>query len=157
MKGNPAVIQALQSAVSMETSLQLQYHLDKRDLRYQSLKKMASKFSSFGEDGEFYAKEITDRIFFLGGDPQYASAMAQTRASVTEILQKALDAEIAIVTAYNDFAILAMNAKDDNSRNLIEHWVKWHEDNHIDWLERQLAQIEDLGEVEYVKIQLGLQ
>jgi bacterioferritin len=156
MKGSPEVIATLQKAASMELAIEVQYHLDKRDLRYQSLKKLASKFATFGEDSECYLKEITDRIFFLGADPEYLPAGATTRTSVTEILQRSLDAETAIVTAYNEWAILAAEFKDDNTRNKFEHWIKWHEDEHIDWLERQLAQISEISELEYVKLQLEL-
>jgi len=156
MNGDPKVIGVLQQAASMEARLNVQYHLDKRDLRYRGLKKLADKYCGFGEDAESYLKEITDRIFFLGADPAYGAANAATRATLTDILQKALDAETAIVDAYNGYAVLALEAKDDNTRNKSEHWIKWHEDDHIDWLERQLAQIALMGETEYVKVQLGL-
>lgn len=156
MKGNPEVIATLQKAASMELALAVQYHLDKRDLRYQSLKKLSSKFSVFGEDSECYLKEITDRIYMLGADAEYDPAGATTRASVTELLQKALDAETAVTVAYNEWAILAAEAQDDNTRNKFEHWIKWHEDEHIDWLERQLAQISEITEIEYLKLQLEM-
>lgn len=156
MKGNSDVIGTLQEAASMELALAVQYMLDKRDLKYQSLKCLSSKFACFGKDSESYLKEITDRIFFLGSDPEYAPAGAQTRESVADILGKALEAETALVAAYNEWAILAAEAKDDNTRNKFEHWIKWHEDEHIDWLERQLAQISEIGLSAYIALQLAL-
>lgn len=156
MKGDPKVLEALERAAAHELAAAVQYRLNERDLRYQGLKTLARKFCKFGGNSEDYLEEITDRILLLGGDPAYAAARATTASSLTETLQKALDAETAMVSDYNLSVALAVAAGDDNTRNKFEHWIKWHEDGQIDWLERQLAQIRSLGESEYIKIQLGL-
>lgn len=153
MKGSPVVIDLLMQAATMEAALVTQYHLDKVDAKFQRLKCVAKKLSEFGEDCESYLKEIDQHIFFLGGSPAYSGGSASTSATITELYTRALACEVALVTAFNEFAIVCMNAKDDNTRNKFEHWIKWHEDNHIDWLEGQLASIEALGgEQQYLQI-----
>ena len=152
MKGNPLVIDALQKAASLEAALATQYHLDKRDARYMRLKSISKKLNGFGEDCEDYLKQVVDRILFLGGKPEYSAGSALTSATITEIFQDALASETVIVAAFNEMAITAMNAKDDNTRNKFEHWIKAHENDHIDWLEGQLASIATLGEQNYLTI-----
>jgi bacterioferritin len=155
MKGDPKVIETLMAAASMEAALVMQYILDRRDLRFQGLDHLASKIGGFSKDSRGYLDEITERVLYLGGDPEYGAAESTIAATITEMFQRALDAETALVAFYNDAAIEAMNAKDDNTRNKFEHWIKYHEDSQIDWLSRQLAQISSMSEAEYVKVQLS--
>jgi bacterioferritin (cytochrome b1) len=158
MKGNPAVIGSLLTAAEMEAKLATQYHLDKRDLRFQSLKKLAKTISGFGEDCECLLKEITDQAFQRGASPvKYSAGDAVEKPSVTAILQDALTAENAIDTAFNNFYLVAAEKKDADTRNLFEHWIKLHEHEHIEWLEEQLSQIEKFTEPEYLKIQLAME
>jgi bacterioferritin (cytochrome b1) len=158
MKGNPAVIGSLLTAAEMEAKLATQYHLDKRDLRFQSLKKLAKTISGFGEDCECLLKEITDQAFQRGASPvKYSAGDAVEKPSVTAIFQDALTAETAIDEAFNAFYLIAQDAKDADTRNLFEHWIKLHEHEHIEWLEEQLSQIEKFTEPEYLKIQLAME
>jgi bacterioferritin (cytochrome b1) len=158
MKGNPAVIVSLTSAAEMEAKLATQYHLDKRDLRFQGLKKLGKKFAGFGEDCECLLKEITDQLFQRTNEPIiYSAGGAVEKETVTVMLKDALMAENAIDAAFNEYYMIAQDARDADSRNLLEHFIKLHEHDHIAWLEQQIAQIEQFGEQEYLSIQLGLE
>jgi bacterioferritin len=154
MKGNPLVIEALKKAASMEAALATQYRLDARDAKYMRLKSIAKKLCGFGEDSECYLKQIVDRILYLGAKPEYSAGSAMMSPTITEIFQASLGDEATIVAFYNDLAILARSPsiKDDNSGNIAEHMVKWHENRNIDWLEGQLASIATLGEQNYLTI-----
>jgi|SRR5579859_5277201 len=157
MKGNPAVIASLLAAAEMEAKLATQYLIDRRDLRFQGLKKLGKRLAAFGEDCQSTLREMLDKVFLLGGSPSYSAGVAVESPSVTAIMQAAHAAETAIVDAFNDFYLEAQDAKDADTRNQYEHWIKMHEHDHISWLEQQLAQIEEFGEAEYLKIQLGLE
>lgn len=155
MNGAPEVLEGLMAAAAMEAALATQYHLDKRDLKFQCLKRQAKKLSRFAEDCEDFLKQIVDTIFMLGGRPQYLAGSANERTDIRSVFQLALDAEMAIVTAFNDAYLIAQNAKDADTRNLYEHWIKAHEHRHIIWLEEQLAQIDKFGEDQYLLLQLA--
>ena len=158
MKGDPKVIADLQKFLAMEIQLSAQYALDARTLRDLGLKSLGKRICNFGDDCEDYVKKLSKRLLFFGVKPEYSLTLTvQTNDNLTGMFQAALDAEAEIVAAYNDAAIVAMNAKDDNTRNLFEHLIKFHEMNHsgktggahIDWLQRKLAQIAEYGEKEF--------
>ena len=153
MKGNPEVVKSLVDALSLEARHATVYHLDKRDLKYQGLDKLAHKLAGFGEDCERFAKEITDKIFFLEGSPVVDAGRISEAPSITVIFQRALDGERAIVLAFNDYYLQAQEARDADTRNQYEHWIKVHTHEHIAWLEEQLADIKTFGELEYQSIQ----
>ena len=163
MKGNPKVIAAIQNQIPLELALSAQYHLDASTLKNLGLCKLPRKIAALGEDCEEYVKKLSDRLLFSIPTGIAVSMAAQTADGLTAMFQAALDAEAEIVTAYNSAAVTALEAKDDNTRNLFEHLIKFHEQsnagkrggNHIDWLQRKLAQIGEYGEVpfklQYVK------
>jgi bacterioferritin (cytochrome b1) len=150
MRGNPVVVTSLISAAGMEAALAAQYHADVRDLKFQGLKSLKHKLSGFGEQCEQYLKEISDKVLELGGKLEYAAGSVAEVASITDLLQRALDSEMAIVKTFNDYYLQAQEAKDADTRNLYEHWIKWHTHKHIGWLERQLAQIKQFSESAYL-------
>lgn len=149
MKGNKKVIDSLVASAPMEAQLAAQYHLDAQSVHHDGLKDIAHKLAKFGEDAEDYLKEIVCAILCFDGKPAYSAGSVETRESITAVFQKALDAEMAISTAYNDYAVTAMEARDDDTRNKFEHLIKWH-DQHACWLEKQLRQIAYLSEKDYV-------
>lgn len=154
MKGDPKVINTLIAAASLEAGLALQYHLDKRDLKFQGLNRLAKKLSGFGEDCECFTKEITDKVFLLGGSLKIEAGSVTEATSVTEVLQRSLDYEARIISAFNDSYVIAQNAKDADTRNEYEHWIKAHTHGHIAWLEKELSVIGQFGEAVYLQMEL---
>lgn len=150
MKGNPQVISDLNAALAMEATLNEQYRIDERGLKFIGIKCLSNKIYQFGNDISDYRRDMLDRVYFLGGIPDYDIVSPEDRGSVTQIFQNELDMENAVVTAMQAWLINAMNARDDNTRNLYEHWIKWHENDHILWLEKQLKLIDAIGEAEYI-------
>ena len=158
MKGDPKVIAALQAAIPMELALSAQYKLDARNLKHLGLKKLGCKLAYFAKDCDRFVGKLADRLLYFDVAPQYSVTLnANTADGLTAMFQAACDAEAELVTAYNESALAAMNAKDDNTRNLFEHLIKFHEQNHtgekggahIEWLEEKLAQIALYGEKEF--------
>jgi bacterioferritin len=149
MQGNPAVIQAIQGALAMEASLQLQYHLDWRLLKNMGMKGSAKKASAMGEDGEDFLKQLTDRLLYFDASAAYASAETIDAPSVQALFQRELKMESDLIEPYEGIVIIAAQAKDDTTRNLFEHLLKWHE-GHVDYISRELALIDKLGEATYI-------
>jgi bacterioferritin len=149
MKGNEAVIASLKEAAAIEAALATQYRLDKRQLKRWGLSGIAKKIGGFYDDAEDWLNWFVDRLLLFNQKGDYAGGRAVNRSTVADTLQKALDAEEALQKRFNEMAIEAMKASDDNTRNHLEHAIKAHED-HIEWLERQLALIATLGLKEYI-------
>lgn len=149
MTGSPEVLKCLVASLAQEFHLNLQCRLDSKTLKNSGVKKLAKKLYCFADEAHTFYCKLINRIEFLGGDPTCTIGQIVRRTGVTEILSASLSAEMAIVTPMEDYAILAFNAKDDGTRNLFEHLIKWHQCQ-IKWIETQLRLIEALGEDEYI-------
>jgi bacterioferritin len=73
---------------------------------------------------------------------------------VLEQLQSDLGAEQGAVKSYNDAVKLAVEVADNGSRAMLESILKDEED-HLDWLETQLDQIEQIGIQNYLAQQVS--
>lgn len=149
MTGSPAVIASLRAAQDLEATLSLQYGLDASCLEDMGLKKLAKRADRYSDEAEDYLDKITDRILFLEGDPSFNSANIKAQLSITDLLRNELDMEMLIVDPYEGSIQIAVAARDDTTRNLFEHLLKWHQ-KHIDWIEEQLTLIDALGEVVFI-------
>lgn len=151
MKGDPQVIANLQTAATMEATLNEQYRLDARTFKFLRVKTLKCKAESFGDDCSDRRREILDRIYFLGGTPAYTiGAPKEGGVGVQAILQNQLNLENALLPFFQKACAQAWQALDDNTRNLYEHWIKWHENDHIVWLEGQIRILNAIGEIEYI-------
>lgn len=101
-----------------------------------------------------HAESLISRIIFLEGIPEVSKLnKVQIGATVPDQLKSDLEAELMAVRAYNDAIILANEVKDAVTRELLESIVK-DEDAHVDWLEEQLDQIQQMGLQVYLSTQV---
>lgn len=149
MIGNPQVLAALQQAAAREAHLNLQYRQDWRSVKFMGARKVAKQLDAFGHDAHRFLKKLTDRILFLEGKPGYSIPAVTEQANFTDLLKNELALEIAIVQPYEDAVALATEARDDTTRNLFEHLLKWHEE-HVGWLEQQINLVAQMGVNEYI-------
>jgi bacterioferritin len=149
MKGSPEVITLLNEAIGLEATLNEQYRLNARSLKYLGLKKSKCKFESFGDDTSNWRRDLSDMVYFYDGTPQYQVASPQERSSVEDIFRSIHDAEVSVCDTYEQNIQTAMRAFDDETRNLFEHLIKWHH-AHIAWLERQMRLIGTIGVSDYI-------
>jgi len=92
-----------------------------------------------------HAEMLIARIIFLEGRP-IVSALNPIHIGqdVLEQLKNDLAAEQGAVKIYNDAVKLAVEVGDNGSRAMLENILKDEED-HLDWLETQLDQIQQMG------------
>jgi bacterioferritin len=101
-----------------------------------------------------HAEKLIGRILFLDGKPVVSGLSPITiGADVEAQLRNDLGAELGAVTAYNEGIRLAVEVGDNGSRDLLEE-ILADEEDHIDWLEAQLAQIEQMGIQNYLVEQI---
>ncbi|MFH1834284.1 MAG: bacterioferritin [bacterium] len=101
-----------------------------------------------------HAERLIERILFLEGRPT-VSVLNQINIgkAVPDMHKNDLDAEYAAVKAYNESIAIARELKDDGSRKVLEAILQDEED-HVDWLEAQLDQIEQTGRENYLAEQM---
>jgi bacterioferritin len=100
-----------------------------------------------------HAEKLIERIIFLEGTPTVSKLNAiGIGADIPKQLQSDREAELRAVRAYNDAVRLADEVRDAATRTILEGILK-EEDEHVDWLEEQLDQVEQMGLPMYLSAQ----
>ena len=154
MKGSPKVIEELNKALREELTAINQYFLHAEMCENWGYERLAEyiKKQSIGEMK--HAEALIERILFLDGTPGMKPLELTVGKNVQEMIQSDLDLEVSAVKAYNAAIQIAVEQKDNGSRDLLVVLLKDEED-HVDWLEAQLHQIKELGYERYLTMQMG--
>jgi bacterioferritin len=155
MQGNDEVIELLNDVLSAELTAINQYFAHAmicKNWRYQRLAEHSRK-ESLEEMG--HAQEIIERILYLDGLPNMSKYQ---KINVGHTIPKQHEFDLALekdaVTRLNEGIQLCRTKKDNGTRVLLEKILR-EEEEHIDWLEAQLQQIQDLGLDNYLAQQVG--
>jgi bacterioferritin len=101
-----------------------------------------------------HAEAIIERILFLDGSPSLTEPMQLTIGkNVKEQLESDLNLELDAVGMYNQAIKVATEEADNASRELFERLLK-DEEAHVDWLEAQVYQIQEIGYERYLSQQV---
>ena len=154
MQGNPKVIAKLQEALKEELTAINQYFVHAEmfeDWGYDRLSRQIKKQSI---DEMKHAEELIERILFLDGSPNLTELMhLNIGQNVKAQLENDLKLEINAVGMYNDAVKLARDEGDNASRELFERLLR-DEEQHADWLETQVHQINEVGYERYLSRQI---
>jgi bacterioferritin len=101
-----------------------------------------------------HAEELLERIIFLEGVPKMEPLPLSIGADVRAQLNNDLDLELKAVVMYNEAIRVSREAGDNSSRELFERLLK-DEEEHVDFLEAQVGQIEQMGYERYLAQQIG--
>jgi len=154
MKGNEKVIAALQEALREELLAINQYFLHAEMCENWHYNKLGSFIKKQSIDEMKHAEEIIERILFLDATPNLTKPMKLSIGkNVRAQLEADLALEISAVKLYNDAVETSREAGDNASRELFERLLK-DEEQHVDWLEAQLHQIEEIGYERYLSQQI---
>ena len=155
MKGNEKILDVLNDLLSDELTAINQYIVHSEmcaDWRYDKLHK-AIEGRAIEEMG--HAEKLIGRILFLEGTPIVSNLKKlHIGAFVDEQHRNDRMSEIEAVAAYNAAIKLAVEVGDNGTRELLEATLT-DEEEHLDWLEAQLNQIEQMGLQNYLVEQLG--
>ena len=155
MKGNERVIAVLNELLADELTAINQYMVHSEmcaNWRYDKLHK-AAEARAITEMK--HAEKLIGRILFLEGLPIVSKLNdIHIGADVPKQLKNDWEAEKTAITAYNAAVRQAVELGDNGSRALLESILQ-DEENHIDWLEAQLDQIEQMGYQNYLTEQLS--
>jgi bacterioferritin len=154
MKGNPKVIAELNKALQEELTAINQYFLHAEMCENWGYHKL-SEFIKRQSIGEMkHAEALIERILFLDGSPSMQPLELTVGGTVKGMIESDLALEIGAVKQYNDAVALAMKEGDNGSRDLLVQLLK-DEESHVDFLEAQMHQINELGYERYLTMQMG--
>ena len=154
MKGDAKVIELLNKALYNELTAINQYFLHARMLKNWGLKELADHEYHESIDEMKHADQLSDRILFLDGLPNF-QALGKLRIGENprELLQCDLALELEALPALRDGIAHCEAVGDYTSRQLFADILD-SEEEHIDWIETQLSLIERIGEQNYLAQQL---
>jgi bacterioferritin len=154
MKGDPEVIQLLNDVLCAELTAINQYFIHAMMCDNWRLKRLAKHMRDESIGEMKHAEDVIDRILYLDGVPNMQKYMrVNVGQTVPEMHQFDLDLEKDAVARLNPGAELC-RAKGDNGSRLLVEKILHDEEEHIDWLEAQLTQIQTMGLQNYLAQQI---
>jgi bacterioferritin len=101
-----------------------------------------------------HAEKLIARVLFLEGKPIVSNLKKiNIGDNVEEQFKNDLQAEHDAVKAYNDAIRVATDVGDNGTRDMLDDILE-DEEEHVDWLEAQLDQIEQMGIQNYLVEQI---
>ena len=155
MQGNPEIIAELNKLLKNELTAINQYFLHARMMKQWGFERLAKKIydESIGEMK--HADRLTQRILVLEGLPNLQDL---GRLGIGETVPECLRADLALENGARQALLAAValcEARSDFvSREIVVHILEDAED-HIDFLETEIALIGKVGEQNYLQTQIG--
>ncbi len=154
MKGNDQMIAKLNDLLADELTAINQYMVHSEmceNWNYERLHKAPEKRAI---DEMKHAEKLIARILFLEGRPTVSNLNKINIGSDVEAQHKNdLNSEMGALGLYNEAIKLAMDVGDNGTRELLDSILK-DEETHIDFLEAQLDQIQQMGIQNYLVEQI---
>ena len=154
MKGDAKVIELLNKALYNELTAINQYFLHAKMLKNWGLKELAEHEYHESIDEMKHADKLSERILFLDGLPNF-QALGKLRIGENpkEVLACDLALEMEAVPLLREAIAHCEAIGDYVSRQLFADILD-SEEEHIDWIETQLALIARVGEQNYLSMKI---
>lgn len=148
-------IENLQTALSMELTAVNQYLLHAHTLEDWGLDKLAQRMREEMQEELGHAGRFIDRIMFLGGSPELTPTKTPKMAqSLKSLFEDDKTEERGAIDFYSEAARQAAESNDIGTRTLFETIVM-DEEGHWEWLDRQLATLDRMGEPAFMSIYMS--
>lgn len=156
MKGNEKIISSLNGRLADELTAIHQYVAHAQECENWKYERLADMIMARAKMEMGHAERVIERILFLGGRPAMAPSMGNVAvgATVPLMFRNDLAAEGVADKGYNETVRLAAEVGDNGTRELAESILK-DEETHINEIEAQLTQIEQMGLSNYLAGQMG--
>lgn len=155
MKGEAKVIDLLNQVLRKELTGINQYFLHAKMCENWGYGSLARHARHESIDEMKHADRVIERILFLEGTPNLSDVdKIRIGKNVHEQLKADLGLETAAVAILRPGIETCRTAGDHATRELLEH-ILVEEEQHIDWLEAQLHQIQEMGYENYLTTRTG--
>jgi bacterioferritin len=152
--GNDEIIEILNAVLTAELTAINQYFVDAKMFENWGYERLAKHFRDESIDEMKDADELIERILFLEGLPNVQRlSSVRVGETATEKLELALALEVEAVDRLNAGVARCTELGDTGSRDLLAE-ILHGEETHADWLETQLALVEQLGDTAYLAEQI---
>jgi bacterioferritin len=155
MKGNPKIIEALNMLLADELTAISQYMVHSEMCANWGYDRLHEAIEKRAMDEMHHAEWLIGRIIFFEGAPVVSKLNPmKIGATVVQMVTNDLEAELGAIKAYNSAIGLAHEVADQATVDLLIKILK-DEENHADWSEIQISQVEQMGLENYLSIQAG--
>ena len=154
MQGSQQVIDLLNEVLTAELTGVNQYWVHARMCENWGYNRLWEKVRAEAIDEMKHADELVARILYLEGMPNLQRlGKIMVGETVPEQFRLDLGLERAAIERLNAGVALCAELRDNGTRELLER-ILVSEEDHADWLETQLEQIEQLGVQNYLSQQV---
>ena len=154
MKGDAEVIKLLNDVLCAELTGINQYFIHAMMCANWRYKRLAEHSHKESIEEMKHAQEVIERILYLDGVPNMQKYMKiNVGKTVPEQHKYDLALEVDAVARLNAGVETARSVGDNGTRALLEKILR-DEEEHVDWLEAQLQQIQDMGIENYLAEQI---
>ncbi len=154
MKGDPRIIVQLNQVLTGELTAINQYFLHAKMCLNWGYQHLGKKIYEESIDEMKHADKLVERILFLEGLPNLQSLhKIAIGENVVEILKNDLAFECGTVPMLNRGIAMCRDAGDNGSEALLTR-ILVESEEHVNWLESQLALVQQVGESHYMAQQI---
>lgn len=155
MRGDDQIIELLNEVLTAELTAINQYFLHAKLCENWGYGRLAEHVRHESIDEMRHADQLTDRILFLEGMPNFQRLFPlRVGETVPEQFESDLQLEYAAIARLNAGIARAVELSDNGTRELLAE-ILVAEEEHADWLETQLTAIEQVGLQNYLAEQLS--
>ena len=156
MKGNERLLEVLNSLLADELTAINQYMVHSEMCENWGYGKLHSAIRKQAMDEMYHAEWLIERIIFFDGIPTVSKLNPMhIGKSVLEMVNNDAVDEVEAVKAYNEAITLARQVEDQATVDLLTKILKM-EEGHVDWAEKQQAQITQVGLENYLLSQIEI-
>lgn len=154
MKGHDVIIEVLNDVLTAELTAINQYFIDSKMAANWGYQRLAGHFREESIDEMKDAEALIERILYLDGHPNLQRlGTVRIGETIPEKLELALDLERVAIERLNNGVARCTELGDHGSRQLLDR-ILHGEEEHADWIESQLAAINQIGVANYLAQQL---
>ena len=154
MKGDAEVIELLNEVLTAELTAINQYFVHGEMCENWGFDRLHHEIRKHSIGEMKHAEQVIERILFLDGIPNMQRlGKINIGENVPEILKLDLALELEALPRLNAGIEKCRELGDNNSRHLLEEILE-DEEEHVDWIESQLALIEQVGADNYLTQQI---
>ncbi|TDV20978.1 bacterioferritin [Paraburkholderia caballeronis] len=155
MKGDKKVLAHLNALLAGELTAADQYFTHARMYAYWGLPKLHEYVAHEMAEELDHASQLIARILFLEGVPDLSKRDPLTIGkSVPEMMANDLELELKVVAHLREVIAYCEQVNDYQTREILRAMLADTEEDHTDWLEKQIGLIDKTGLQNYLQSQM---